>query len=152
MYGRELPTDPDCVKSRTGFVITFANFPVYLASKLQTETALSTMESEINSLAHSCKLLFLIIDITISLGQAVGLPIGDTTMNVSIHEDNSGALILSKALPPQFTPRSKYYASKTIWFREEINKRGINILNIDTVEQLVDIFTRFLPRPIFEYL
>ena len=55
MYGRELPTDPDCVKSRTGFVITFANFPVYLASKLQTETALSTMESDINDIAHSCK-------------------------------------------------------------------------------------------------
>jgi len=28
-------------------------------------------------------------------------------MNVSIHEDNSGALVLVKTLPPQFTPRSK---------------------------------------------
>ena len=37
-----------------------------------------------------------IIDITISLGQEVGLPIGDTTMNVSIYKDNSGALILDQ--------------------------------------------------------
>ena len=96
MYGHELPTDPACVKSRTGFVITFANCPVYWASKLQTETALSTMESEINALAHSCRELFPIIDITKSLGQAVGLPIGDTTINVSIHEDNVGELILEK--------------------------------------------------------
>ena len=72
------------------------------------------MESDINALAHSCRELFPIIDITKSLGQVVGIPIGDTTMNVSIHEDNSGALILAKAFPPQFTPRRKYYASKTI--------------------------------------
>ena len=152
MYGHEIPTDPACVKSRTGFVITFADCPVYWASKLQTETALSTMESEINALAHSYRELFPIIDITKSLGQAVGLPIGETTMNVSIHEDNAGALILAKTLPPQFTPRSKYYASKTIWFREEINKRGIKLIKIETVEQLGDIFTKGLLRDHLEYL
>ena len=65
------------------------------------------MESDINALAHSCRELFPIIDITKSLGQVVGLPIGDTTMNVSIHEDNSGYLVLAKTFPPQFTPRSK---------------------------------------------
>ena len=73
-------------------------------------------------------------------------------MDVSIHEDNAGALILAKTLPLQFTPRSKYYASKTIWFREEINTRGIKLFNIDTVEQLGDIFTKGLPRETFEYL
>ena len=55
MYGHELPTDPSCVKSRTGFVITFEYCPVCWASKLNTENALSTMESEINALAHSCR-------------------------------------------------------------------------------------------------
>ena len=88
-YGHEIPTDPDCGKSRTGFVITFADFPFYWASKLQTETALSKMESEIKDLAHSCRELFTIIDITKSLGQEVGLTICDTTMNFSIHEDNA---------------------------------------------------------------
>jgi hypothetical protein len=48
-------------------------------------------------------------------------------MNVSIHEDNLGALVLTKTLPPQFTPRSKYYAIKTIWFREEIFKRDVQL-------------------------
>ena len=57
-------------------------------------------------------------------------------MNVLIHEDNEGALILAKILPPQFTPHRKYYASKTIWFREDINKRDIKLLKIETVEQL----------------
>lgn len=87
-----------------------------------------------------------------SLGDAVGLPIGDTTLNVSVHEDNAGALVLAKTLPPAFTPRSKYYAIKTIWFREEIVKRGIKLLKIDTVEQLGDLFTKGLTRQTFEYL
>ena len=72
----------------------------------------------------------------------VGLPISDTAMNVSIHEDNAGALILEKTLLPQFNPCSKYYASKTIWFCKEINKRGIKLIKIDTVDQMGDIFTK----------
>lgn len=54
MYGYKNSSDPSCVKSRTGFVITVANCPVLRQSKLQTETALSTMEAEIIALAHSC--------------------------------------------------------------------------------------------------
>ncbi len=34
------------------------------------------------SLAHSCRELFLIIDMTNSLGEILGLPIGDTTMKI----------------------------------------------------------------------
>ena len=41
---QHVPIDAACVKNGTGFVITFANCLVYWASKLQTMTALSTME------------------------------------------------------------------------------------------------------------
>ena len=73
-------------------------------------------------------------------------------MNVSIHEDDAGALILANTFPPKFTPRSKYYASKTIWFCEEINNREIKLLKIETFEQLGGIFTKGLLRGSFEYL
>jgi hypothetical protein len=152
LYGHEKPTDPSCVKSRSGFVITVADCPVLWQSKLQTETALSTMEAEIIALAHSCKELLPIIDLVAFLGQTVGLPVKEAVINVSIHEDNAGALILAQTLPPEFTPRSKYYAAKTIWFREQIVKRGIKLLKIDTTEQLGDIFTKGLVRTSFEYL
>ncbi len=42
MYGHKKPVDPSCVKSCTGFVITFADAPILWKSQLQTETALST--------------------------------------------------------------------------------------------------------------
>ena len=38
--------DPSTAKSRTGYVITYANCPIIWGSKLQTCVALSTMEAE----------------------------------------------------------------------------------------------------------
>lgn len=153
MYGHEVITDPSCVKSRTGFIITVADCPVLWTSKLQQETALSTMEAEIIALAHSCRELFPIMDLVHEVGSRVGLPTEKlTTMHVSIHEDNAGALVLAQTIPPEYTPRSKYYAIKTVWFREEIVKRGIKLLKIDTVEQLGDLFTKGVPKVTFEYL
>ena len=111
------------------------------------------METKINALAHSCKELFPIIDLVSDLGTVVGLPTEDlVSMHVSIHEDNAGALVLAETIPPQFTPRSKWYALKTVWFREEIHKRDIKLLKIDTIEQLGDMFTKGLTRATFEYL
>jgi hypothetical protein len=126
MYGHEKPTDPACAKSCSGFIILFAGVPILWQSRLQTKTALSTMEAEVNALAACMRELIPIIDMVKELTQSVGLQAGDMNMNVSIHEDNSGALVLAETLPPQFTPRSKYYATKTIWFCEEIHKRGMS--------------------------
>lgn len=92
------------------------------------------------------------MDMVAELGSANCLPVGNTTMNVSIHEDNAGALILAETLPPQFTPRSKHYAIKTVWFREQIVLRGIKLVKIDTIDQLGDIFTKSLPKTVFEHL
>ncbi len=141
MYGHEKPTDPGCARSRSGFVIVFAGVPVLWQSKLQTDTALSTMEAKVNALAVCMRELITIIDLVQFLAVSVGIPAGEVNMKVSFHEDNSGALVLAETLPPQFTPRSKYYATKTIWFWEEIHKWGIKLLKIDTSEQLGDIFT-----------
>ncbi len=42
----------DCVLSRTGFVIRYANCPVKWCSKLQTEIALSTAEAKYIAMSH----------------------------------------------------------------------------------------------------
>lgn len=153
LYGYEDSLDPVCVRSRTGFIITVANCPVLWQSKLQTETATSTMEAEIVAMSSCCKELFPIIDMVGEIGKAVGLTANEATkMHIAIHEDNAGALILAKTVPPQFTPRSKHYAIKTHWFREQIIKRGIELVKIETLEQLGDIATKCIPQAQFEYL
>ena len=152
LYGHESGDDPACVKSRTGFVILAANCPILWKSQLQSKTALSTMEAEISALAHCCKELFPLIDLAKSLAQHFDLDPVKSTMSVTIHEDNAAALILGNTLPPGYTPRSKFFHLETIWFREEIAKRGINLVKVDTKEQLGDMFTKGLVQVTFEHL
>ena len=46
-------TDPATVKSRSGWIISYANCPIIWASKLQTQVALSTTEAEYITIALS---------------------------------------------------------------------------------------------------
>jgi hypothetical protein len=93
-----------------------------------------------------------------SFGIAIGIKKPDdddpisSTIHVTIQEDNSGALILATAPPPQFNPRSKHYAIKTNWWRKKIIKKKINIVPIETRLQKGDIFTKMPSQVIFEYL
>ncbi len=66
-----------------------ANCPIMWQSKLQYENTLSTMEVKITVLAHSCCKLFPIMDRVGIMGKAIGLLIGNTTMQVLIHKDNA---------------------------------------------------------------
>ena len=158
LYGYEDNNDPVCVCSRTGYVITVAGCPIFWSSKLQTETATSTMEAEIIALGSCCRELLPIIALVDEIGVAVGIKkpsdndSDSSTMHITIHEDNSGALILATTPPPQFTPRSKHYAIKTIWFREKIIEKKIKVVPIETRLQLGDIFTKMPPQVTFEFL
>ena len=86
------------------------------------------------------------MDMVSSVTKSVELPIGRTTMNVSIFEDNSGPLVLAKTLPPQFTPRSKYYAIKTICLCEEIFKRDVQLHKIDSLEEDIGMVIPLTPH------
>jgi hypothetical protein len=50
------------------------------------------------------------------------------------------------------TPRSKHYAIKYHWFREQIGPRNIILVKVDTHNQLGDIFTKGLTPQPFCYL
>ncbi len=116
MYGHEAMDDPVCVESRTGYVIMVANCPIMWQSKLQSETTLSTIEAEIVALAHSCCEIFLIMEGVSIMGKAIGLLVVNTTIQVSVHEDNAGAFVLAETVLSQFICQSKHYQTKTFWF------------------------------------
>jgi hypothetical protein len=67
-------------------------------------------------------------------------------MHTKIHEDNVGALILAKLEPRQMSPRSKHYAVEYHWFREHLIPQNIQLVKIDTDEQLGDLFTKGLAK------
>ena len=58
--------------------------------------------------------MFPMINMTQSPGKIVGLPVGFPLFKLSVHKDNAGALIRDRTLPPKFTPRIKFYETKTI--------------------------------------
>jgi len=115
------------------------------------------MEAEYVALSASCKDLFPLIDITKEIcsnfGPQFNLHLRDiTNMHIKIHEDNTGALTLGKLEPRRMTPRSKHYAIKYHWFREQIGPRRIDLVKISSEDQLGDLFTKGLDRIIFTRL
>ena len=149
LYGSEDSQDPICAKSRTGYVLFLADCPLMWVSKLQTEIASSTMEAEYIALSQSMRdlipvrrLLQLICDMI--------LPeqIQNARMHSSVFEDNNGALQLARA--PGITPRTKHYAIKYHFFRDNVAKGDIKLYKVESSKQRADIFTKGLVQQIFE--
>ncbi len=111
------------------------------------------MEAEYVSLSTSCRDLFPMIDLTKEICSALSLHLDDIiNMHVKIHEDNVGTLILGKLEPRRMTPRSKHYAVKYHWFREHIGPRNVELVKIDTKDQLGDLSTNGLDKISFSRL
>uniref|UniRef100_A0A7S4IN60 Reverse transcriptase Ty1/copia-type domain-containing protein n=1 Tax=Odontella aurita TaxID=265563 RepID=A0A7S4IN60_9STRA len=147
LWSYEDPHDPTCVKSRMGYVLCVGNCPVVWMSKLQQEIALSTMEAEYIALSTAMKD---IIPLQLLVHEAaVGVDLREeilVSINTRVWEDNQGCLKLARLPPPRMTPRSKHYALKYHWFRAHLRPNQIEIMPIDTNDQLADIFTKAL-RP-----
>ena len=74
MHKHGNPTDPACVKSLAGYVITFSDCPVFLAIKYTYRDSPLNYERK-KYLANNFRNLFTIIDMVKYIGKSVGLPI-----------------------------------------------------------------------------
>ena len=116
-------------------------------SKLQTEIALLTMESEYIALRTSRKDLRPRVDPVKKNGTTFRLPIGDVSnIYVRVHEDNVGAFTLGIFEPRCMTPCSKHYIIMYDWFREQIQTRKIQLIKIASADRLGDIFIKGLSK------
>jgi hypothetical protein len=73
-------------------------------------------------------------------------------MNIKIHEDNIGTLILEQLEPWRMTPCSKHNAVKYHWFWEHLVPCRIQLVKTATKDQLGDIFTKGLDKATFKNL
>jgi len=70
-------------------------------------------------------------------------------INCQIFEDNNGALELAKT--SKFRPRTNKHINIKYWhFVEYVKQHNIEILPMDTKDQLDDIFTKSLPKDMFK--
>lgn len=142
-WGTELGTNPDSVKSRTGYLIEVMGCTVIWCSKLQTSIATSTMESEYTALSMALRAAIPLMDLCAVINR--GLNVSTQRLlkfRATVHEDNMGALTLATLEEGRHTPRSKFYALKLHWFRSWLKPRHIEIVHCDTKDQKADFLTK----------
>ena len=95
-WGTELGTNPDSVKSRTGYIIEVLGCPVVWCSKLQPRIATSTMESEYTALSMSLRAAIPLMGVTKAINKGLKFEHPSLlTFKATVHEDNMGALRLA---------------------------------------------------------
>jgi hypothetical protein len=154
----------DSVLSRTGYVVTFCGCPISWASKLQSEIALSTTESEYIALSTATRKLLplrqvlqdIISHSFIQLPYTCRDSISSSTFHSEIrpsnvYEDNNACIVLAKT-ESNFKPRTKHISLKFHHFQDKIKDGSLRIVKVDSTQNWADIFTKPLGRIKFEYL
>lgn len=138
-------------RSRTGYVLNYGGCPLIWASRLQTEIALSSTESEYIALSQSLREVIPMMDLINELHEA-GFKLNDKIPEVhcKAFEDNNGALEM--ATVHKLRPRTKHINIKYHHFREAVRDGKISVHKIDTKEQEADIFTKPLDESTFHHI
>lgn len=140
--------DPITAKSRSGYVVMFMGCPILWASKMQTEVALSSTESEYISLSTAMRQVIPLMDLlkelqTKQILNCHNLP----KVYCKAFEDNIGALELARL--PKMRPRTKHINNKYHHFWDKVAKKEIEVLHVGTEDQLADLFTKPLCFDLF---
>lgn len=92
--------------SRTGYVICYAGCPIIWTSKLQTEIALSTSESEYIALSTEMCEIIPLMNVLIEISKTFTLYLPNPIIKCKVFEDKESCITLSKAT--KFSPRTKH--------------------------------------------
>ena len=137
--------DPTSAKSRMGYIVYLANFPLFWKSKLISCICLSTAEAEYTALSNCLRDFIPVHRVALEMAVVIGIDAGIPT---TIYEDNDAARLL--ATQRYITSRTKYYHVKYhhFWDFMEENKEGkhpVSVERIDTKLQNADYLTKQLP-------
>ena len=122
LWGHENPQAPICGRSRTGFVVTFANCPLLWVSKLQTEIAISTINSEYVEFSHSVRALLTLKSLIKEVIDNLGIDIENLKFvsSSTIYEYNNRSIVVTTS--PRITPTSKHIDVKYHWSSQHVGK------------------------------
>ena len=98
------------VFSRTGFIVKYANCPIVWCSKLQTEIALSTTESEYIALSQALRDVIPLMALLGELKSFVPPTKFSPTLHCTVHEDKQGCIDLVDS--PTMRPRTKSHCAQ----------------------------------------
>ena len=130
-------------KSISGYVITLAGGAVAWSSKKQSSVALSTAEAEYISATHAAKQVLWHRSLFREL--EINLPTTST-----IFSDNQAAIAI--AHHPEFHARTKHIDISYHFLRDLVKSGTLNLVYINTHENLADLFTKGLPKAVHQDL
>lgn len=132
-------------RSTTGWVFTLAGGLVSWSSQRQKTVATSTMDAEYTASAEATKEAVWIRNFINDL-RIRGVHIDSVPLCI----DNNSALKLTRN--PEFHSRSKHIDVKHHFVREKVEEGVINTQRVDMTDNLADVFTKALARPVHEDL
>jgi hypothetical protein len=132
--------DADNVISRTGFVITYANCPIYWASCLQTEIALSTAKAEYIAMSSALREVIPLMTLMKEIHTIFPVHINKPNFFCKVHEDNQSTIRMAKS--DKFTPRTKHIALKYHHFCSHVKIGYFEINYCPTEDQKADLLAK----------
>lgn len=132
--------DADDYISTNGYIVYIGQHPVSWSSKKQKTIARSSTEAEYRSVANTSSELKWIV----SLLHELRIPI---TRPPTIYCDNVGETYL--CANPVFHSRMKHVALDYHFIRNQVKSGALRVVHISTKDQLADIMTKPLSRPLF---
>jgi len=154
----------DSVLSRTGYVVTFCGCPISWSSKLQSEIALSTTESEYIALSSATRELLplrrVLLDLVTNSFISIPKTSSDTISTQSfssnlrpsqVFEDNTACITLATS-DSTFKPCTKHISLKFHHFHDHIRNGSLRIVKVASNKNWADIFTKPLGKLKFEHL
>jgi hypothetical protein len=113
--------DPSTARSRTGYIILFAGYPIIWSSRIQTEIALSVTEAEYIALSSAAREILPLISLAKEAAeQRVISETSALIIRCKIFEDNIGAVEMANV--PKMRPRTKHLNVKYHFFCQFVRK------------------------------
>ena len=129
-------------KSTTGYCIFFNNNLVAWKSCRQTVVSLSTMESELNAMSTALIALQQTRDTLSEIGYIVP--------SYKIYTDSLSAIKYLQSSADIARPRTPHLSLRFHFIRTEVSSGQLQLLHVKSGDQIADILTKALPRPLFE--
>ena len=146
-WNRTTSANADNIMSCTGFVITYAICPIYWASCLQTEIALSTAKAEYIAMSYALCEVKPLMTLMKELHTIFPVQINKPNFFFEVHEDNQFTIKMAKS--DKFTLQTKHIALKYYHFCSHVKNGHIEISYCPTEDQKADLLTQPLADSAF---
>jgi hypothetical protein len=150
MWHREYSELRECALSRTGYTITYCGCPIHWASKLQSEIAISTTESEYIALSMASHELLPIRQLIaelhkhgptlVPLDHPFSMAHTSTLEASTVYEDNASCIVLAHSKGTKV--HTKHISLKRHHFKDHTRAGDIKVVKIDTNLNWADILTK----------